>query len=52
MKAIHFINEVWMDVDRWWYDEKTQAARRHFCNGFARMSDTPLREMKNILTKI
>ena len=46
------VNEVWSDVDSWWNNETTQCARRHFCNNYAQISDTPLLEMKNTLTRI
>ena len=34
--AAHKINEVWDDVDGWWYSDKVQIARASLCSRFAR----------------
>jgi len=41
------VKEIWDDVEKWWYKEETQVARRKFCEQFAYMPDRPFRVLKN-----
>ena len=43
------VNEVWDDVDGWWRQSKVQDARKHFCDRYARVSQCPVRQLKNTL---
>lgn len=45
----HKVNEVWDDVDGWWSQSKVQEARKIFCARYARVSQNPVRELKQIL---
>jgi putative transferase (TIGR04331 family) len=47
----HKVNEVWDDVDGWWSQCKVQNARKQFCDRYARTSQYPVRQLKNILTR-
>lgn len=42
------VNEVWNDVDKWWFESKLQNARREFCDKYARGSENPIEELKSI----
>lgn len=43
------VNAVWDDVDGWWSQTHVQAARMKFCEQYARASQDPVRDIKNIL---
>lgn len=43
------VNEIWDDVPGWWARDEVQAARKAFCDRFARMRQHPLRELKRSL---
>lgn len=43
------VNEIWDDVDGWWKQDDVQAARRVFCDRFARVPREPIRELKTAL---
>ena len=43
------INEVWDNIDNWWYEKNIQEARRLFCDRFARKTQNPVKELKQIL---
>ena len=43
------INEVWDNIDNWWYKKNIQEARRLFCDRFARKTQNPVKEIKQIL---
>ena len=45
------VNEVWDDVDGWWGQSIIQDARKQFCSRYARQSENPIRELKQILMK-
>jgi len=45
------VNEVWSDVDSWWRQDKVQNARKKFCDRYARVSQNPVRELKQILLR-
>lgn len=45
------VNEVWGDVDAWWGQCGVQDARKQFCEQYARKSQYPVRELKNILSR-
>ncbi len=48
--AAHKVNEVWEDVGGWWGQSKVQDARKQFCERYARRSQTPISELKKILS--
>ena len=45
------VNEVWDNIEGWWGQDKVQEARRQFCNRYARVSQNPVRELKQILLR-
>jgi len=47
--AANRVNEIWHDVDSWWWSHEVQIARTEFCSQYARSSRKPIRELKNIL---
>ncbi len=44
------VNEVWDNVDTWWWQSKVQDARLNFCERYARIIPNPLAELKLQLT--
>jgi putative transferase (TIGR04331 family) len=47
--AAQKVNEVWDDVDLWWRQKHVQIARIEFCNRYAKTSQTPIRDLMNLL---
>ena len=45
------VNEIWDDVESWWRSPEIQTARKEFVFQFARTSNTPIRDLKRILTQ-
>lgn len=45
----HKVNEVWDDVDAWWMQSNVQDARKEFCDRYAKASQTPIADLKEIL---
>jgi putative transferase (TIGR04331 family) len=45
------VNEIWEDVDGWWMQNKIQIARRIFCERYARNSQNPTHDLKNIFMR-
>jgi len=43
------INEIWDDVDSWWKQSNVQNARMQFCHRYAKKSQNPVTELKQIL---
>jgi putative transferase (TIGR04331 family) len=43
------VNEVWDVVGDWWAQRSVQEARRLFCDRYARTSQSPIHELKNML---
>lgn len=48
--AAELVASYWNDIDRWWGGEKTQSARRKFCDRYARTEKHPVGVMKELLT--
>ncbi|MEB3828468.1 LIC12162 family transferase [Phormidium sp. CCY1219] len=46
------VAEVWDDVPGWWNSSEVQAARRTFCDRFARMPENPTQVLKKALTEL
>ena len=46
------VNKVWHDVDDWWSQREVQHARVKFCNQYAKVSEKPIRELRQIITNI
>jgi len=40
------VNEIWDDVDGWWYQEHIQKARRIFCEHYVHMDNNPIIDIK------
>ncbi len=49
--AASHINSVWSDVPAWWNSATVQQARQDFTRQYARLSNEPVKEMKQILLK-
>ncbi|NQU29607.1 MAG: transferase [Anaerolineae bacterium] len=45
------VNDVWGDVEGWWFQDKIQRARKAFCDRYARVSEHPISELKTILLR-
>jgi putative transferase (TIGR04331 family) len=45
------VNDVWPNVDKWWGSDEVQAARKYFCDRYARVSNQPISDLKQILVK-
>lgn len=43
------VNEVWGDIDGWWNQSIVQDARKKFCDRYARVSGSPIQELKKLL---
>ena len=42
------VNEIWDDVAGWWMQDSVQEARKCFCEQYARTSQNPIKDLKNI----
>ena len=49
--AAQKVNEVWDDVEGWWGADSLQYAKDQFCNQYAKASQNPINEIKQILLK-
>lgn len=47
--AADHVNAIWDRVDVWWYSDRVQAARKAFCEGYARSSLRPIRDLVRAL---
>ena len=45
------LNEIWDDIDSWWMETERQEIRKAFCLKYARNSQRPLRDLKQLLSK-
>ena len=43
------VNEIWNNIDEWWYNNKTQQARKIFCSKFANYPKKSLKKLKESL---
>ena len=43
------VNEVWDDIDQWWWSKEIQEARNSFCERYARESKNRIQDIKNLL---
>jgi putative transferase (TIGR04331 family) len=44
----HKVNDIWDNVDDWWARSEVQNAKNEFCNRYAVISKTPIRDLKKI----
>ncbi len=42
--------KVWDNIPEWWHSDRVQSARKIFCDRYARISNSPVSELKHILT--
>lgn len=42
------INDIWEDVDGWWFSDAVQNARELFCKRFSIFSNSPIADLKKI----
>ncbi len=47
--AAKFLNNIWDDIDLWWNSKEVRYARNLYSRQFTRMSNKPIKELKNIL---
>lgn len=47
--AAYKVNEVWNNINDWWFSSKIQEARIYFCSKFANYPKKPLKKLKNSL---
>lgn len=45
----HKVNDVWDNVDAWWMQSNVQDARKKFCDRYAKVSQAPISDLKEIL---
>ena len=43
------INEIWDNVEQWWFSNEVQFAKNKFCERYAVLEKTPVRTLKKIL---
>lgn len=43
------VNQIWENIDEWWFSQSVQEARRVFCNNYARTSKNPIYELNFLL---
>jgi putative transferase (TIGR04331 family) len=49
--AAFHVNSVWGNIEQWWLSTKVQEARVQFCEQYARVSDSPVLELKNLILR-
>jgi len=49
--AAKHLNNIWSQVDKWWYNKKTQNAISEFCNRFSKRTDRPLNDLAYFFKK-
>jgi putative transferase (TIGR04331 family) len=45
----HKVNEVWDDIDAWWWTAEVQDARKKFCDRYAKQSENPVQDLKFLI---
>ena len=48
-KAAEKVNDIFENIDNWWQETEVQNARTLFCENYARISENPVKDLKNIL---
>jgi len=43
------VNKIWDDIPAWWQSSEVQEARKQFCKKYARLSNAPIRDLKQAL---
>ena len=43
------VNDIWGDVDAWWLQSNLQDSRKKFCDRYAKVSQTPIADLKEML---
>jgi putative transferase (TIGR04331 family) len=51
LSASNKVNEIWDDVDSWWYSNTVQHARKVFCSYFALNKDNHLKNLRQEIKK-
>jgi len=46
------VNQIWDDIDKWWWSSTVQVAREQFCNEYARTTETPVRHLRRIIKNV
>lgn len=47
--ASEMINNIWSDVEAWWFKKSIQDARAMFCDKYARLSSKPAKDLAKLL---
>ncbi len=50
-EAANKVNEIWYDVDSWWYDKNRVNVRKNYMKKFCKTSDISIDKLKQILLK-
>jgi len=50
--AAEKVNEIWDNIDAWWWESKLQENRKYFTDRYAKLSKNPIRELRKILLDI
>ena len=49
-EAAKFVNENYNNLEKWWHSKLLQKVKNEFCYKFARQSESPLKDLKKILS--
>lgn len=46
--AAELVTKYWLDMEGWWFSQVVQDARKAFCYEYSRMSDEPVKSLKQL----
>ncbi len=49
--AAHKVNEIWENVDEWWFQKNVQEAKNFFCNKYAKNVENPVKKLATFFKK-
>ena len=49
ISAAEHVNNIWNQVDKWWYSKKTQSVVSYFCDKYSRRTETPTNDLYKAL---
>jgi putative transferase (TIGR04331 family) len=50
LSASQKVNEIWDDVEGWWWGRRVQNARKEFCERYARHTQNPIHDLMHIFS--
>lgn len=48
LSAAQHLNNIWDNVDKWWYSKKTQYAVSYFCNKYSKRTNHPIKDLVSV----